>query len=282
MFSCVPDSLYSQILSVPENLEALKADITLHNDDDGLTEVVAQLAQCRFVFLNRFTTALLEFINQFQAGKQAIIEASQAAVATAKQNLQDMYAAASKVSLDISIAAPVIVIPASSVSRDAILMDFGNLTVKNKFETLDTKNVKGHPAVLDHCCIELVNMTLSRVRYADETLSIIEDIVLIKPINFSLLIIRNLCASWFKEVPDLNVSGSFKTINLSLSKEDYATLMRISTGNLAEGAPSQPRPGPPALPQAPPVDSLSTSPDSPKSVEDATTSASKPASSPTV
>jgi hypothetical protein len=73
---------------VPENLEALKADITLHNDDDGLTEVVAQLAQCRFVFLNRFTTALLEFINQFQAGKQAIIEASQAAVATAKQNLQ--------------------------------------------------------------------------------------------------------------------------------------------------------------------------------------------------
>ncbi|XP_017298575.1 vacuolar protein sorting-associated protein 13-like [Diaphorina citri] len=55
---------------------------------------------------------------------------------------QDMYAAASKVSLDISIAAPVIVIPASSVSRDAILMDFGNLTVKNKFETLDTKNVK--------------------------------------------------------------------------------------------------------------------------------------------
>ncbi|KAI5727709.1 hypothetical protein M8J77_005899 [Diaphorina citri] len=282
MFSCVPDSLYSQILSVPENLEALKADITLHNDDDGLTEVVAQLAQCRFVFLNRFTTALLEFINQFQAGKQAIIEASQAAVATAKQNLQDMYAAASKVSLDISIAAPVIVIPASSVSRDAILMDFGNLTVKNKFETLATKNVKGHPAVLDHCCIELVNMTLSRVRYADETLSIIEDIVLIQPINFSLLIIRNLCASWFKEVPDLNVSGSFKTINLSLSKEDYATLMRISTGNLAEGAPSQPRPGPPALPQAPPVDSLSTSPDSPKSVEDATTSASKPASSPTV
>ncbi|XP_026677700.1 vacuolar protein sorting-associated protein 13C-like [Diaphorina citri] len=125
-------------------------------------------------------------------------------------------------------------------------------------------------------------MTLSRVRYADETLSIIEDIVLIKPINFSLLIIRNLCASWFKEVPDLNVSGSFKTINLSLSKEDYATLMRISTGNLAEGAPSQPRPGPPALPQAPPVDSLSTSPDSLKSVEDATTSASKPASSPTM
>uniref|UniRef100_A0A8D8LZY6 Vacuolar protein sorting-associated protein 13C n=2 Tax=Cacopsylla melanoneura TaxID=428564 RepID=A0A8D8LZY6_9HEMI len=235
MFSSLPDSLYSQILSVPENLEALKADITLYNGDDGLTEVIASIAQCRLVFLNRFTSQLLQFVNQFQAGKQAIIEASQAAVATAKQNLQDMYAAASKVSLEISIAAPVLVIPACSGSTDAIIMDFGNLTVRNKFEVLETKNVKGHPAVLDHCCIELVNMTMSRVRYAPDTVSLLENIVLIRPINFSLTVVRNLCAGWYKDKPDLNVSGSFKTINLSLSREDYATLMRISSGNLAEG-----------------------------------------------
>lgn len=241
MFSSLPDSLYTQILSVPENLEALKADVTIHNNADGLTEVSASLAQCRLVFLNRFTSALLEFINQFQAGKQAIIEASQAAVASAKQNLQDMYVAASKVSLDISIAAPVLVIPASSRSRDAIVMDFGHLTMKNEFETLAVKNVKGHPAVLDHCRIELVNMTMSRVLYADDALTTVEEILLIKPINFSLVVIRNLCAGWHKAEPDLNVSGQFKTINMSLSREDYATLMRISSGNLAEGAPTSPQ-----------------------------------------
>ncbi|KAL1452781.1 hypothetical protein WDU94_006978, partial [Cyamophila willieti] len=159
-----------------------------------------------------------------------------------------MYAAASKVSLDISIAAPVLVIPASSVSTDAIIMDFGNLTVKNQFETLDTKNVKGHPAVLDHCRIELVNMTMSRVRYSKDTQSLLDNIVLIKPINFSLTVVRNLCAGWYKDKPDLNVSGSFKTINLSLNREDYATLMKISSGNLAEGAsPSQGAPAPAPL-----------------------------------
>lgn len=45
---------------------------------------------------------------------------------------------------------------------------------------------------------------------------------------------RNLSTAWFKSIPDIDMSGKLKTIELLLSQEDYATILRVLDENLGE------------------------------------------------
>lgn len=56
--------------------------------------------------------------------------------------------------------APIVVVPVNSQSFDALLMDFGRLTIKNSFQNLDVQ--KQYPAVLDKIQLGLVNVKMSR------------------------------------------------------------------------------------------------------------------------
>lgn len=74
---------------------------------------------------------LQSFLDNFQAAQQAIADASAAAAVTAKQNMVDAYANATRMKLIIKIKAPIIIVPVDSKSLEAISIDLGSLSITN-------------------------------------------------------------------------------------------------------------------------------------------------------
>ena len=60
------------------------------------------------------------------------------------------------------------------------------------------------------------------------------EVLLLQPVSFTLLLKRNLSTSWFKSVPDIDMSGRLNKINLLLSHEDYLMIMNVLSENLGE------------------------------------------------
>ncbi|RZC35600.1 vacuolar protein sorting-associated protein 13A-like, partial [Asbolus verrucosus] len=241
-----PESVHKMILSVSGE-EALSARVVLYNLDENVeTEksdlsVDVTMGGLKIVFLNWFVTRMLDFLNEFQAAQAALIEASQAAAQSAKENMQSAYAKATKLSLNIDLKAPDIIIPANSKSHDAVLLDLGHISISNKFLTLDIKNEKNFSAVIDEMRLNLTDLKVSRVKL-DNKNEIVNELTLLVPLTFKLIIKRNLTSSWYKAVPDIDIIGQIDSITLLLSQQDYKTIMSILSGNLAEG--STPKPSP--------------------------------------
>lgn len=59
---------------------------------------------------------------------------------------------------------------------------------------------------------------------------------ILNPTTFALIIKRNLSAGWYKELPELDVSGRLKSIVVNLMATDYQLLMSILAKNMTEGA----------------------------------------------
>ncbi|PSN37570.1 hypothetical protein C0J52_12647 [Blattella germanica] len=163
-----PETIHPKILSIMGD-EALSAQVVVYNideEDDSHDKVdisvQASMACLRVVFLNYFVTRTLNFINSFEIARQAIMNAAAGAAEAAKQNVQEAYTKAVKLSLDVKLQAPLIVIPVNSKSLDVLFLDLGHLTIANKFRTLNIRNTQGHVAVLDESNLDLVNLKLSR------------------------------------------------------------------------------------------------------------------------
>jgi len=58
---------------------------------------------------------------------------------------------------------------------------------------------------------------------------------LLDPVTFELVVNRNLSASWYKQVPDLELSSRLGSIRLALDQLDYVFLMRLLNENMGEG-----------------------------------------------
>lgn len=70
-------------------------------------------------------------MDNFQAAQRAIADASAAAAETAKQNMVDAYANATRMRLNFKIKAPIIIVPVDSKSLEAISIDLGSLSITN-------------------------------------------------------------------------------------------------------------------------------------------------------
>jgi vacuolar protein sorting-associated protein 13A/C len=103
-------------------------------------------------------------LNQFEAAKKAMIDASASVADQAVDVAHDMSTRAFKLSLDVRVKAPVLVIPESSTSNLAIVLDLGQLSVKNKFERPEggMKSPDGQPAVIDELTADLANCVICR------------------------------------------------------------------------------------------------------------------------
>lgn len=61
------------------------------------------------------------------------------------------------------LQAPIILVPANSMSLDAVLLDFGVLTMANTFQDLKvTVSDRERFAVIDNLHVELQNLKVSR------------------------------------------------------------------------------------------------------------------------
>ncbi|XP_076249315.1 vacuolar protein sorting 13C isoform X2 [Calliopsis andreniformis] len=232
-------SSYKNIVSVTEDTESLQIQAILYNiepsDVDKNNMSITVIMGCyRIVFLNMFVSSLMSFLNNFQAAQQAIKDASAAAAEAAKTNIKDVQESAARIGLAVKIKAPVIYVPMHSKSDHCLTLDMGNLTVCNVFKKLEVANESSDCPIVDEMRIELQNLKLSRVRLNMEKFAIENEILLLEPVSFTLLIKRNLSTAWFTSIPDIEMSGRLNKINVLLSKEDYATALKVLEENLGE------------------------------------------------
>ncbi|XP_076294775.1 vacuolar protein sorting 13C isoform X2 [Lasioglossum baleicum] len=232
-------SIYRDIVSVTESTESLQVQVIMYNIDPSEIDknnmsITVVMGCYRIVFLNMFVTSLMSFLNNFQAAQQAIKDASAAAAEAAKTNIKDVQESETRIGLAVKIKAPVIYVPMHSKSNRCLSLDMGNLTVCNVFKKLEVTNEAGDCPIVTEMKVELQNLKLSRVKLNMDQFTVENEILLLEPVSFTLLIKRNLSTSWFTSIPDIDMSGRLNKINLRISKEDYVTTLKVLEENLGE------------------------------------------------
>uniref|UniRef100_A0A452VE94 Vacuolar protein sorting 13 homolog A n=1 Tax=Ursus maritimus TaxID=29073 RepID=A0A452VE94_URSMA len=165
------------------------------------------------VFVTKFLYSILAFIDNFQAAKQALAEATRS----------------SRMALDVNIKAPVVVIPQSPVSENVFVADFGLITMTNTFHII-TESQSNPPPVIDLITIRLSEMRLYRTQFIDDAFQEVLDLLL--PLNLEVIVERNLSWEWYQEVPCFNVNAQLKPMEFILSQEDITTIFKTLYGNI--------------------------------------------------
>uniref|UniRef100_A0A182IQ42 Vacuolar protein sorting-associated protein 13 n=1 Tax=Anopheles atroparvus TaxID=41427 RepID=A0A182IQ42_ANOAO len=250
-----PVTIHSKILSIIGD-DALHVQVILfdidatseYNSDNMRIEVVMGCA--RIVFLNWFVTSVLAFLDNFQAAQQRIKDASAAAAEAARNNVVEAYTQATRMKLNIKVKAPIIIIPVDSRSLKAVAMDFGHLSITNNFRDISTDHQHG-AAVIDEMKIELKDMKLAKVevslaedtcasfsRYGSDDVSyglVPDQGAVLSPTSFTLVMKRNLSSGWYRDHPDMDISGRLKAVELNFIATDYSVIMQILSKNMTEG-----------------------------------------------
>ncbi|EMP30306.1 Vacuolar protein sorting-associated protein 13C [Chelonia mydas] len=196
---------------------------------DGIVSLKVGCIQ--IVYLHKFLMSLLNFLNNFQTAKEALSAATVQAAEKAATSVKDLAERSLRLSMDIHLKAPVIIIPQSSVSDNAVLIDLGLIRVQNKFSLVPAEGCS-LPPVIDKMDVQLTKLKLSR--------TIIQpgfsqpDIQILHPINLNLSVNRNLAATWYHKIPMLEIKGHLDTMNVILSQEDLNVLLKVLTENLGE------------------------------------------------
>ncbi|RXM33331.1 Vacuolar protein sorting-associated protein 13A [Acipenser ruthenus] len=192
------------------------------------------------IFVNKFVSSILDFINHFQTAKEALTEATVQAAGMAATGVMELAERSTRMALDIHVKAPVVVVPQSAVSKTVIVADFGLITVKNHFSIVQSKTHIKIPPVIDAMKVELSDLKLYRTTIENNTFQ--SEIQLLQPVNLGLVIERNLSAAWFNEIPDIKIIGQLKPMNLVLSQEDLTVVLRTLNENIGDssGAPAAP------------------------------------------
>uniref|UniRef100_A0A8C9WQF1 Vacuolar protein sorting 13 homolog A n=1 Tax=Scleropages formosus TaxID=113540 RepID=A0A8C9WQF1_SCLFO len=192
------------------------------------TSVTLTVGCIQVIFLNKFVSSILAFINNFQTAKEALAEVTVQAAEKAATGVMELAERSTRISLDVDIKAPVVFVPQSSTSRNVIVADFGLVTVKNHFYMVSSKTHKKIPPVIDVITVGLSDLKMYRSgRFQSE-------IQLLQPVNLDLSIERNLSSSWYHSIPDNEITAHLKPMNLVLSQEDLTVVLRTLNENLSE------------------------------------------------
>ncbi|KAM7337360.1 hypothetical protein ACRRTK_003479 [Alexandromys fortis] len=237
-----PKTVHKKAVSIVGN-EVFRFNLDLYPDateGDSYTDmstvdgVVALHVGCiQIVYLHKFLLSLLSFLNNFQVAKEALSAATAQAAEKAATSVKDLAQRSFRVSVNIDLKAPVLVIPQSSVSTNAVVVDLGLIRVHNQFSLVSGEDTAS-PPVIDRMEVQLTKLKLSRtaIQPGDSH----PDIQLLHPINLEFFVNRNLAANWYHKVPVLEIKGCLDSMNVSLNQEDLNLLFRILAENLGEAS----------------------------------------------
>ena len=198
------------------------------------TIIKLNMGQMRAVFLYRFVMDILSFVDQFEDAKHAIVEAGIAAKDKAVAAATEYSKHNSRNKLNITIRAPVIVVPVDSNSQLALLVDLGEIRIFNTFYILNKQKQHGkHAVITDDMTIRLSDLKVFKALINDGK-DIAAQRALVKPMNLKLNIVRNL-TSGDHSIPDIAIKGMLQTITMVMSEEDVSVALKILQGNIAEG-----------------------------------------------
>ncbi|KAH0512058.1 Vacuolar protein sorting-associated protein 13C [Microtus ochrogaster] len=192
----------------------------------------------QIVYVHKFFMSLLSFLNNFQTAKEALSTATVQAAERAASSVKDLAQKSFRLLMDINLKAPVITIPQSSVSPNAVIADLGLIRVENKFSLVPVEHYS-LPPVAENMSIQLTQLKLSRTVLQFDSLQ--PDIEILEPVNMLLSIQRNLSAAWYTQIPGMEIKGKLKPMQVALSQDDLTVLMKILLENLGEAS-SQPSP----------------------------------------
>lgn len=65
-------------------------------------------------------------------------------------------------SCDVFFQAPLILIPQDSHSLSGLMVDLGEISIRNKFVLGEDRNELGYPSIFDEMTLELYNVKVSR------------------------------------------------------------------------------------------------------------------------
>ncbi|XP_077331018.1 intermembrane lipid transfer protein VPS13A isoform X1 [Lithobates pipiens] len=196
------------------------------------SEITLTVGCIQVIFVNKFVSAILAFVNNFQAAKEALTDATVHAAEKAASGVKELAQQSFRLHLDINIKAPVVIVPQSSTSSDVLVADLGLITVKNTFSLVTPKIRSNLPPVVDCMTVKLSNLKLYRTVY--EKGSLISEIELLQPLNMDITIERNLAAAWYNDIPDIKIIGHLKPMSLVLGQEDLTVILRTLNENLGE------------------------------------------------
>ncbi|KAM5242082.1 intermembrane lipid transfer protein VPS13C isoform 2-T2 [Hipposideros larvatus] len=235
-----PKTVHKKVVSIMGN-EVFRFNLDLYPDateGDFYTDmskvdgVISLNVGCiQIVYLHKFLMSLLNFLNNFQTAKEALSAATAQAAEKAATSVKDLAQRSFRVSVNIDLKAPVIVIPQSSISTNAVVADLGLIRVQNQFSLVSGEDYL-NPPVIDRMDVQLTKLKLSRTVIQPGISH--PDIQLLHPINLEFSVNRNLAASWYHKVPVVEIKGHLETMNVSLNQEDLNLLFRILAENLGE------------------------------------------------
>ncbi|XP_026669305.1 vacuolar protein sorting-associated protein 13D isoform X1 [Ceratina calcarata] len=199
-----------------------------------------EMSAVHYVHTQRFVAELQAFFGHFsqlwtimanlRAGVGAVIDNNRRSI---------------RLSLELKAGAPVILLPVSSRSDELILLDLGELTAHNRFESSDVID----RCLLDIMFLELVNMDVyaaKRVKCDDQdndidTLMVggfhikrLGSSLLTEMCHLKLRIERNLDTYISREIPDLSIHGTLSTMDCALDPPQYMLIRGLLSYNIGE------------------------------------------------
>ncbi|XP_077569200.1 intermembrane lipid transfer protein VPS13C isoform X2 [Stigmatopora nigra] len=193
-------------------------------------ELALRLGCIKMVYLHKFLASLLAFADHFHPAREAVSAATAQAAEKAASGVRRLARKSLRLSLDVRLKAPLVVVPRSALSRDAILVDLGLLTVSNGFAALPSEGFP-LPAVVETLDVRLAQLKLSRGNG-----SCASDVEILEPVNVELLVTRNMASSWFTHIPGVRVEGVLPSLHLSVGEEDLLLLAKILQENMGQGS----------------------------------------------
>ncbi|KAM3868440.1 intermembrane lipid transfer protein VPS13A [Diretmus argenteus] len=210
------------------------------------TSVTLQVGCIQVIFLNKFVSSILAFINNFQMAKEALAEVTVQAREKAATGVMELAERSTRIALEVHFNAPVIFVPQSSSSTNVIVADLGVLSVKNHFVMEPSKTNVKIPPIVDIMKVGLSDLKMYRATY--EAGGFQGETKLLKPVTLDLSIQRNLSSTWYHSIPDIEITAHLKPMSLILSQDDMTVVLRTLTENLSETSDAVPLPAPAPTP----------------------------------
>ncbi|XP_051279372.1 vacuolar protein sorting-associated protein 13A isoform X1 [Dicentrarchus labrax] len=259
ILDCDKDAFYKKAVSIADKevfafrmvnyTDATEGDAYL--DMSKVDTAVSLTVGCiQVIFLNKFVSSILAFINNFQEAKEALAEVTVQAAEKAASGVKELAERSTRIALNVHFNAPVIFLPQSSSSSNVIVADLGLLSVKNHFAKQPFKSAANIPPVVDIMTVRLTDLKMYRTTYINEGFQ--GETQLLKPVSLDLEIQRNLSSNWYHSIPDIEITAHLKPMNLILSQDDMTVVLRTLSENLSEKSDAVPPPAhlPPTEPSS--------------------------------
>ncbi|XP_029017431.1 vacuolar protein sorting-associated protein 13A isoform X2 [Betta splendens] len=254
ILDCDKDALYKKAVSIADKevfdfhminyTDATEGDAYL--DMSNVDTFVSLTVGCiQVIFLNKFISSILAFINNFQEAKAALAEVTVQAAEKAATGVKELAERSSRIALIVHFNAPVIFLPQSSSSSNVVGADLGQLSIRNHFAKQPFKGVANIPPVVDIMTVKLTNLKMYRTTYKNDGFQ--GEIQLLKPVSLDIEIQRNLSSNWYHIIPDIQITAHLKPMSLILSQDDMIVVLRTLSENLSEKSDALQPSGPPPI-----------------------------------